>query len=129
MTCTPSALTQSLPLPKLLGKAPLEPWETRALRVNHLKMLIQCFGEGYPPSVQMPSVIALAALYDCDILSLLTSLRQLQEQAYDYRMMSLDKPLWLLDPLCRFRCRRSLLRQRRQWRSSKKYTSESQAHH
>jgi hypothetical protein len=79
-----------------------------------LEKLIQCFGRGYPPAIQIPPVIDLATLYNCEILSLLASLRRLHQHAYDYRMNSLDSPLVLLDPLARFRCKKALLRHRKQ---------------
>ncbi|WP_303674224.1 hypothetical protein [Vampirovibrio chlorellavorus] len=92
--------------------------QTRPVKADvvawRLEKLIQCFGRGYPPSIQIPSVIDLAALYQCEILSLLASLKRLHQNAYDYRMNSLDLPLVLLDPLARFRCRKALLRRQKQ---------------
>ncbi len=92
--------------------------QTRPVKADivacRLEKLIQCFGRGYPPAIQIPAVIDLAALYHCEILSLLASLRRLHQKAYDYRMNSLDLPLVLLDPLARFRCRKALLRRHKQ---------------
>ncbi len=114
MTCSDLALLKTEWLSRRKPDATL-------LRATHFEKLIQCFSQGYPPSVQMPSVVSLAALYQCEILSLLGSLKQLHQHAYDYRMNSLDLPLVLLDPLSRFRCRKSLLRlKKRQTLKNKK---------
>lgn len=95
---------------KTMGEAQLSQTDLVASR---LEKLIQCLGQGYPPSIQIPSVIDLATLYHCDILSLLASLKRLYQHAYDYRMSSLDLPLLLVDPLSRFRCRKTLLHHRK----------------
>lgn len=117
------ALTNRLIVPKTARNSKSKQTETVGLRTTHLEKLIQCFGQGYPPSVQLPPVVSLAALYQCEILSLLGSLKQLHQHAYDYRMNSLDLPLVLLDPLSRFRCRKSLLRQQKR----RAFTNKTQA--
>lgn len=78
--------------------------------VAHLKTLLEDFGQGHPPAVQLPSVVAMAGFYHCDILDLLESLSLLREYRYDYLMKGLDLPIVLVDPLSRLRRSRSMLR-------------------
>ena len=78
--------------------------------VDHLKYVLENFGQGHPPAVQLPSVIAMASFYQCDILDLLESLSLLREYRYDYLMKGLDLPLELVDPLSRLRRSRATLR-------------------
>ncbi len=80
--------------------------------VQHLKGVLEQFGDGHPPAVKIPSVVALATFYHCDILDLLESLSLLREYRYDYLMKGLDLPIILVDPLSRMRVSRSVLRQK-----------------
>lgn len=77
--------------------------------VYHLKSILENFAEGHPPAVRLPSVIALATFYRCDILDLLESLSLLREYRYDYLMKGLDLPVVLVDPLARLRRSRKLI--------------------
>ncbi|WP_373531739.1 hypothetical protein [Vampirovibrio sp.] len=78
--------------------------------VEHLRGVLETFGKGHPPAVQIPSVIAMALFYRCDILDLLESLSLLREDRYDYLMKGLDLPIVLVDPLSRLRRSRVKLR-------------------
>lgn len=78
--------------------------------VEHLKSILENFGQGHPPAIQLPSVIALSSFYRCDILDLLESLSLLREYRYDYLMKGLDLPVVLVDPLSRLRRSRKALR-------------------
>lgn len=75
-----------------------------------LQKLLRGLAQGYPPTLYLPSVVMLAERCQCDITAILGGLEQLQQLGYDCRMNSLDLPLTLTDPLCRFRCRRTFLR-------------------
>lgn len=87
-----------------------EPISTLEPLVHHLKNILENFGEGHPPAVRLPSVVALASFYRCDILDLLESLSLLREYRYDYLMKGLDLPIILVDPLCRLRRSRASIR-------------------
>jgi hypothetical protein len=113
MACFPLPDRHNIAMLELRALPPFvssEPVYTLKPLVEHLKNILETFGRGHPPAIQLPSVIALATFYHCDILDLLESLSLLREYRYDYLMKGLDLPVVLVDPLSRLRRDRVALR-------------------
>lgn len=68
---------------------------------DHLIGLLESCGSGEPPSLRLPSPMALAAFYRRGILDVLDGLYEMKQRRYEYVTGGLDHEVIVHDPLSR----------------------------
>lgn len=68
---------------------------------DHLAAQLAAHGTGEPPSLRIPSPMALAGFYRRSVLDVLDGLYELKQRRYDYVSGGLDQEVILHDPVNR----------------------------